>query len=261
MKKMLMAVLVAVMVSLAGLTFAAEEEKVATAAVEEEAVWTPTAEATLVGRIGYVSQYSGSAGYKKPLMSQSIIVGADKGGNGFYVMAENFTPSENESRETDFYVGFYVERLGIKIDGGYGYYWIREHKATDINALYAEITLPSPIWGIVPLIKVEYDFAQKTSEGEDLNGFMYYAGLKREFKLHERITVTPEIGVGGNTGLYGLPAENIAYAREKVDVSVSIIEHLKLKLTLQTQQNLGKQDGIAADTDRLFVYTGAVATF
>lgn len=261
MKRMFLVVLVAVMVTFSAVNIFAAEEKVVASSVEEDAGWTPTAEVTLVGRTGYVSQYAGSAGYKKPLFSQSVTIGADKDGNGFYAMAENFSSSEQEARETDFYVGFYVEKLGLKIDGGYGYYWIREHKAIDIHALYAEITFPSSIWGIVPLIKVEYDFAQKASEGEDLNGLMYYASLKREFKIHERVTVTPEIGLGGNTGLYGLPADNVAYAREKLDVSFSIVEHLKLRLTLQTQQNLGRQEGIAKDTDRLFVSAAIVMTF
>lgn len=262
MKKALIGLLVVVaaLVSLVGVVFAAEEKEINSTKVEEEVKWTPTAEVNITGRTGYLSQYSGSVCYKKPLWSQAVIVGADKGGSGVYVMAENFSPSEQEGRETDAYVGFYIEKFGIKVDAGAAFYWVREHEANDYYAVYMAMELPSPALGIVPIVKMEYDFSKK-EEGEDMNGFMYFVGMKREFSLHERVKVTAEVGVGGNTGLYGLTAENLAYAREKVEIEISIMKWLKLKGTALTQQNLGRQDGIAADTDRLFVYAGAVATF
>ncbi len=260
MKKMFSVVLVAALVIFSAFLAFAAEDKVVLAPAEEEVKWTPTAEMNITGRTGYLSQYSGSACYKNPLWSQAAIIGLDKGGNGFYVMAENFSPSAQEGRETDFYVGFYAEKFGVKVDAGAAFYWVREHKANDYYAVYAAVELPSPALGIVPIVKMEYDFSKK-DEGEDMNGFMYFAGVKREFSLHERVKITAEVGAGGNTGLYGLTAENLAYVREKIEIEISIMKWLKLKGTALTQQNLGRQDGIAADTDRLFVYAGAVATF
>jgi hypothetical protein len=266
MKKTLVAVVIAIFVAFSA--FAAEEEnvvitekKIAAAPAEEETSWKPFVEMSVAGHSGYINEVTGEVVYRKALFSQSVMAGLDKGEKaGIYIQAENFSPSEKETRETDFYVGFYKEVFGAKLDVGATFYWVRENKANDFQAVYAEITFPSPIWGIIPFVKMEYDFSKK-EEGEDMNGFMYFAGVKKEFSLHEKVKIVAEVGAGGNTGVYGLPAENIAYAREKIEISISIFEWLKLKGSAMTQQNLGRQDGIAADTDRLFVSAGVVATF
>lgn len=268
MKKTLMVLFVAMVVFSTVYAFAAEEkafaaeEKIA-AATEEEAKWTPTAEASVAWHSAYINEASGGMLYRKAVSTQSAMVGIDRDGVvGFYVQGENFIPfDDRENEETDFYVGFYAEIADMKFDVGYARYWVRESGELDFNAVYAAVDFPAAVWGIVPFVKMEYDFAKKTEEGENMNGFMYFAGVKREFSLHERVKILAEVGVGGNTGLYGMPVENLAYAREKVEVSISILEWLKLKGTAMTQQNLSHQEGIAEDTSRLFVSTAIVATF
>ena len=167
---------------------------------------------------------------------------------------------KEESEETDFYAGFYTEVAGVKLDAGYAYYWVRESGELDYHAVYAAIDFPAIFWQIVPFVKAEYDFAKGSSE-ISMDGLLYYGGLKREFQLHERVSLLTEISVGGNTGIYGVSAENLAFAREKVEVSFSLTEALKLKVSALTQQNLGKSEGIAAKTDKLFAGAAIVWTF
>jgi hypothetical protein len=230
--------------------------------------WKPTAEVAVGIHSGQVGG-SGALFYDKAVSNQAVTLGLDKSGTGFYLQAENFAPLEKEeSKETDFYLGFYTEAYGMKFDAGYARYWVRETEALDYNAIYASVDFPEVGWKIVPFVKAEYDFAGKEHEIEAVenisvskDGFMYRGGLKREFQPHERVNILAEISIGGNTGIYGLPAENLAFVREKVEVSFSLIEQWKLKVSALTQQNLGKRDGIAADTDRLFASAVIVWTF
>lgn len=241
-------------------------------ALQEKATWAPTVEIVAGVHSGSIDD-DGSLSFRKPFSNQSVLVGVEKAGTGFYVQAENFTPSENEARETDFYVGFYTEFHSVKVDVGGAYYWTRETGELDFHAAYAKIDLPSPFWQIVPFMKAEYRFAKKVAEeGIDdndnvfetktsMDGFIYQGGLRRDFQLHKRVNLTAEVSVGGNTGIYGMPAENLAFAREKLEISISLAEWLKLKVSALTQQNLGLRDGIAADTDKLFVGTSIVVMF
>jgi hypothetical protein len=125
-------------------------------------------------------------------------------------------------------------------------------------------------WKVVPFIKGEYRFATQKEWVEDdegdeysvsLDGFVYYGGFKREFKVTEKVSLNTEVGVGGNTGIYGGQAENLAYAREKVEVSIELIENLNLKIAGMTQQNLGRKDGISSRTDKPFLSASIVWTF
>lgn len=288
MKKIMVVMAVAMFVFSVGIVFAAdealinkpaaaEEKAAAGEAAEEKAAADeekkegikPFAEVSAVFRNQYVDPYSGEKTYQKPLFSQSAMVGVDRNGIGFYIQAENFVPTEGETKETDFYVGFYTEIKGVKIDAGYGRYWIREKGEVDFNGIYAEITFPAPIWGITPFIKGEYRFAKRVEnedgEGISQNGFVYYVGIRREFQLHERVSAIAEIGGGGNTGIYSLPAENLSFAREKLEIKISLMEWMKveakIKASIMTQQNLGLREGIAADTDKLFVSGAIVLTF
>jgi hypothetical protein len=231
--------------------------------------WKSMAEVAVGIHSKYLNEASGALSYDKTMSNQSVMVGMDKNGTGLYIKAENFAPLEKEeNRETDFYLGGYTEIAGAKVDVGYARYWVRKSEALDYNAIYASVDFPEVGWKIVPFVKAEYDFAGKSHETElsekisaSMDGFMYRGGLKREFQLHERVSLLAEVSIGGNTGIYGLPAENLAFAREKVEVSISLAERWKLKVSALTQQNLGKRDGIAADTDRLFVSAAVVWTF
>lgn len=221
--------------------------------------WKPTAEVA----VGIHSGQVGGAGglfYDKTVSNQAVTFGLDKSGTGFYIQAENFAPMEKEAKkETDFYLGFYTEAAGMKFDVGYAHYWIRETGELNWHAAYATVDFPTIGWQIIPFVKAEYDFAINSAVSMD--GFMYRGGLKREFKIHERVNLLVEISVGGNTGIYGMPAENLAFAREKVEVCFSLTEQWKFKVSALTQQNLGKREGIAADTDRLFASAVVVWTF
>jgi len=257
----------------------AEEKVVAEEATEEKTEgWKATGEVSAVVRNQYVDPYAGAKTYQRPLFSQSVMVGLDKDGTGLYIQAENFIPTEGETKETDFYVGLYTEIKGVKIDAGYGRYWVRENGEVDFNGLYAEITFPAPFFEIVPFIKGEYRFAKRVEneegEGISMNGFVYYVGFKREFEICEWFSITAEVGVGGNTGIYSMPAENLSFAREKLELKISLKEWMilvktqskgsvkaYLKGSILTQQNLGLRDGIAADTDKLFVSGAIVLTF
>lgn len=251
MKKALVVMMVAVMVFSASSVLAGEKEE----------GWKPTAEVAIGIHGKYLDEASGALYYDKAMSNQSVMVGLDKNGTGLYVQAENFHPLEKEEkRETNFYVGFYTEAYSMKFDAGYAHYWVRESGELDYHAVYAAIDFPAIGWQIIPFIKAEYNFAAKNSL-ESMNGFLYYGGLKREFQIHERVNLVAELGAGGNTGVYGLPAENLAFAREKVEVSLSLAERWKLKVSALTQQNLGKRDGIAADTDKPFVSVAIVRTF
>lgn len=256
MKKVFFAVLVAVVVLVSFSAFAAEEKSEG---------WTPTAEISAAVHNRYVDEYSGALYFNKAVSNQSVMVGLDKDGTGFYIQADNFIPTEEETAETDFYAGVYTEIYGVKIDAGYGRYWIREVGEVNFNGVYAEITFPAPAWGITPFVKGEYRFAEKVEaeNGEkiSMNGFVYYGGLRREFQIHERVSLTAEVSVGGNTGIYDMPAENLSFAREKVELTISLTDWLKLKASALTQQNLGREEGIAADTEKFFVSGGIAMTF
>lgn len=220
--------------------------------------WKPTAEFTFDVHNAYIDESSGNALFRKTVLMQSAIIGVEKKATGFYVQAENFTPSEQESRETDFYAGFYTEAAGIKIDAGYAYYWAREDSAINFHAVYGTVVFPPCVWQISPFLNAEYRFADKKDTGENLSGFLYYGGIRREFKIYERVNLLTEISLGGNTGIYGMAAANLSFAREKIEFNIVIMDQLKLKFGAMTQQNLGKEEGIASDTDRLFV-TAAIS--
>lgn len=223
---------------------------------EKSEGWTPIVEIAVTANNALLGGTSGMAFYKKSLSTQSLTVGMDKSGTGLYIQALNYSPSKQEGKETDFSLGFYTEVAGVKIDAGYGFWWIREKGTVDYHAIYIGIDFPAPFLGIVPFVKAEYDFAKKEN-GVDMNGFMYYGGLKHEFKPHEKVSIIAEVGAGGNTGVYGMQAENMSFSREKLELTISITDWLKLKGSIATQQNLGLQNGIADDTDKVFT-SGAI---
>jgi hypothetical protein len=249
-------VIAAMLIFLANFAFAAEEQKEG---------WKPFAEISAAVHSAYIDEYSGAATFEKTLFSQSITAGMDKNGIGFYVQGQNFSPSEQEARETDLYAGVYVEKFGMKLDAGYARYWVREKGNIDYNGIYASVDLPAIWWKVVPFVKAEYRFAEKIINEDgakvSMDGLLYLGGLKREFKLHERLSLMAEVSLGGNSGIYGMPAESLAYTREKLEATFSITEWLKLKASAMTQQNLGKRDGIANDTEKLFGSFAVVMTF
>lgn len=259
MKKVFSVIVFVVMFVFVTSAFAAEEEK--------EEGWKPYAEISAGVHNKYVEEYSGALYFNKAMSNQSVMVGLDKDGTGIYLQAENFSPFDREeTEETDFYAGAYAKIYGVKFDIGYGRYWIREVGEVDFNGVYAEVTFPAPFWGIVPFIKGEYRFAEKieTENGEkvSLDGFVYYGGLSKEFEIiPERLKLTLEASIGGHTGIYNMPAENLSFAREKIEIEISLTEWLKLKASALTQQNLGKEEGIAADTEEAFVSGALVFSF
>jgi hypothetical protein len=238
-------------------------------AVEGEAEkvesWKPTAELSVGIHNGMVDDYLGAASFNKPFVRESVTVGAEKGETGFYIQGENFSTSEKEPRNTWFYGGGYTKIFGVKVDAGYAFYQTREKGETDYHGIYTEVTFPEIFWQVVPFVKAEYRFAEKFTDADGaktfMDGFLYIGGLKREFQLHERVNLEAEVSVGGNTGIYGMPAENLSFTREKITLVISLTEQLKLKASALTQQNLGLRDGIAADTDRLFVSAAIVWAF
>lgn len=250
----------------------ATEEKTAAENGEKAEGWKPFAEISATAHNSYLEEYSGSRYFEKFTFIQSTTVGLDKNdAMGVYVQSENFFPfGKNEYEETDLYIAFYAKFYGIKIDAGYGRYLIWKNGEGDYNGIYAEITFPAPIWGIVPFVKGEYRFADKKGEDEDgnefsQNGFLYVVGLKREFQLNERVNLTAKISFGGHDGIYGMPAENLSFAREKLEIKISLVEWMKaeakFKASIMTQQNLGLRDGIAADTEKLFVSGGIAVEY
>lgn len=257
MRKIFSFVMIVAMIFSASFVFAAEKEKAEG--------WKPYAEISAAVHSGYVDEYAGASYYKNTLFTQSLMIGLDKDGTGIYVQADNFIPTEKETAETDFYAGVYTEIAGVKFDIGYGRYWLREKGEIDYNGVYAEITFPAPFLGITPFVKGEYRFAEKieneNGEKVSLNGFVYYGGLRRDFQIHERVNLIAEVSVGGNTGIYDMPAENLSFAREKLEIEISLTDWLKLKASALTQQNLGKEEGIAADTDKLLVSGGVSLNF
>ena len=74
---------------------------------EKEEGWMPTAEISVAVHNAYVDDYSGAVYYRNTMFFQSAMVGLDKSGTGCYFQTENFSPSEQETRDTDFYFGFY----------------------------------------------------------------------------------------------------------------------------------------------------------
>lgn len=234
-------------------------------AVEGEEDWKPTAEVSIGVHNGMVDDYLGAASFNKSFVREAATVGMEKGETGFYVMGENFSTSEKEPRNTWLYVGGYAKIVGVKIDSGLAYYWTREKGEVDYYGVYSELTFPEIFWKIAPFIKAEYRFAEKFTNADggktSMDGFLYIGGLKREFQIHRRVSLEAEVSVGGNTGIYGMPAENLSFTREKITIAISLTEQLKLKVSALTQQNLGLCEGIAADTDRLFVSAAIVWAF
>jgi len=258
-KTVMIGIAMMVILLMAGLAFATEEtltDQKTTAEEKKVEVWKPTAEASVTFNSSNVGG-SGAILHEKPFVSQPIMVGMDKNGkSGVYVKAENFSTSEREPRETDFYAGAYAKFGGMNIDLGVAEYWMREKDINDCYAIYVSTDFPALFLGVIPFINMEYDFSEKV-EGKSMDGLFYRGGLKREFKLHERVSLAAEISLGGNTGVYGLPAENLAFARESVGINISLTNWLKINGSVMTQQILGLQDGIAKNTDRPFV-SGAV---
>jgi len=256
----------------------ATEEKATAEKEEEQEGWKPYVEVSAEFRNLHADDYSGEMLYKSPLLTQTATVGMEytkKVGKdaynkaGFYIRADNFIPSGGENHETDPYFGVNAEIKDWKFDIGYGRYLNWEHESVDFNGLFFEITAPALIWDITPFIKGEYRFSERIKNEEDegisQNGFLYYVGLKREFELHKRISLVLEVGFGGHTGIYGMPAENISFAREKLEIKISLVEWMKaeakFKASVMTQQNLGLRDGIAADTEKLFVSGGIAVEY
>lgn len=244
------------------LAFAAEEQTLTfmgQKAVIENG-WKPTAEASATFNSSNVGG-SGMILHEKPFASQLIKIGIDKDETlGGYVKTENFSTSGKEPRETDFYAGAYGKFGGISIDLGVAEYWMREKSINNCYAIYASADFPALFLGINPFINMEYDFSEKV-EGKSMDGLFYQGGLKREFKLHERVSLDTEISLGGNTGVYGLPAENLAFSRESVGINISLTSWLKINGSVMTQQIWGLQDGIAKNTDRPFVSGAIVGSF
>ncbi|MFA5777718.1 MAG: hypothetical protein WC906_04730 [Parcubacteria group bacterium] len=258
--------LIAVMAVLAfffsvGISSAEEKSKVS---------WRVIGDASVSIHNKYADEITGEMYYDNPISTQSATVGVEKENTGLYIKAENYAPLRHEPKETDVYFGFYTEACGMEFDVGFAHYWMREKGEIDYNAIYGEVNFPEVIWGIVPFLKAEYRFATQKEWVEDeegneysnsLDGFAYYGGFKREFKVTEKVSLNVEVGAGGNTGIYGGQAENLAYAREKVEVSVELIENLNLKIAGMTQQNLGRKDGISSRTDKPFVGASIVWNF
>jgi hypothetical protein len=253
MKRLLVVMTVLAMIFSVSFAFAEEETK----------GWKPFGEANIKMHNKYIDEVTGSISYDNPVSTQSVMGGAEKDEIGLYVQAENFSPLEKqESKETDFYLGLYAEAYGMKFDASYAYYLVREKGEPDYHAFYGSVDSPEICWGIILFAKAEYRFATRKEWVEDeegnehpvsLDGFAYYGGFKREFKVTEKVSLNAEVGVGGNTGIYGGQAENLAYAREKVEISIEMIENLNLKIAGMTQQNLGRKDGIASRTDKPFL--------
>lgn len=241
--------------------------------------WKPGLEMTLGVHDGYVEEISGAALFSKPVCIQTATLYAEKKGSGFYAMAVNFSPEKQESEETDFYAGFYTDLPGVQIDAGYAYYWWREDLAIDFQGVYGLFVLPKFVWEIYPFVNAEYRFAEKKVtdlypdishrrlkrqcefSDEDLGGFLYQAGFKKNFTINKRFSIMTEVSLGGNTGLYGLSAENLGFIREKLDIVISPFKPLTINISGMTQQNLGKEEGIAADTEKMFVSATMVWSF
>jgi hypothetical protein len=233
---------------------------------EEKNGWNFSAEANVGMHSGYIDESSGAVLYGDPVSNQSLMIGVEKQGTGFYLKAENFIPFEKESKETDFYGGLYTEAGGMKFDLGYAHYWMREKNEASYHAIYGSADFPEVGWQIIPFVKAEYRFATKQGVDEHgscfpLDGFVYQGGFKREFKITKKVSLNTEVAIGGNTGIYGLPAENLSFAREKIGAVFSFSERWKVKVSALTQQNLGKKDGIAAETEKLFVSAVIVWAF
>lgn len=253
MKRFLVVLVVMAMVFSAGFVFAEEEKTEG---------WKFNGEVGVGIHNRYVDENTGELWYDKPVSTQSATIGVEKGETGFYIQAENFSPfRKKESKETDFYLGFYTEAKGIKFDAGIARYQVREKGEIDYSAVYGEVEFPEVGLGIIPFLNAEYRFADKKLQWEDedgnvfstsMSGFVYYGGFKREFKVAKMVSLNAEVGAGGNTGIYEGQAENLAYVREKVEVSIEMIKNLNLKIAGMTQQNLGRKQGIASRTDKPF---------
>jgi hypothetical protein len=265
MKKLFATVLIVLAMVFSTSIVMAEEEM-----EQKNEGWKPAVEFNVGFHNGWLDETSGQLLYNKPVSTQAVTAGIEKSGTGFYFSAENFAPfGREEPKATNIYLGSFFEILGAKADIGLAYYKVREEDGDKEYAIYAGVDFPEIFWQIVPFIKAEYRFAGNVYEEDEegniqrtsLDGFLCYVGLKREFKINERISLLTELGAGGNPGIYGMPAENLAFAREKAELVIGLSKQWKLNLSAMTQQNTGKAEGIAADTDKLFVGISLAWTF
>lgn len=251
MKKLFAVLVVLAMVFSTSFSFA-EEKK-------EKDGWKFNSEANVGMHNRYVDEDTGELWFSKPVSIQSAMIGFEKAETGFYFQVENFAPFEKqESKETDFYLGFYTEAWGMKFDGGYGHYWTRERGEADWHSFYGSVDFPLLRWGIIPFAKAEYRLATQKEWVEDdnggeypisLNGFLYQVGLKREFKLTEKVSVVARLTSGGNTGALGYETSNLAYVGGKVEGVIDVGNNLKLKPAVYYQKNLGSDGNIASEAD------------
>jgi hypothetical protein len=218
----------------------AQEEK-------EKDGWKVSGEVSVGIHSKYVDEISGELSYGRPVSTQSAMIGVEKDATGFYLKAENFIPFEKkEAKESDFYLGFYTEAKGMKFDFGYAHYWVRKDGESDCHAVYGVVDFPQIGWRVVPFAKAEYRIAsEKRGEG----GFVYRGGLKREFPIHKKVSLTAEMSMGGNSGIHGYKVDNISFGRAKAEASVEISEQLKFKIYAFAQRNLGSDGGIASGTN------------
>ena len=251
MKKTFAVLVVLAIVFSVGFVFAEEKEN--------KDSWKFFGEASVGMHNKYVDDDTGELWYDKSISTQSAMIGFEKAGTGFYFQADNFVPFEKqESKETDIYLGFYTEAWGMKFDGGLGHYWTREKGEADWHSLYGSVDFPSLGWGIVPFTKAEYRLATRKEWVEDengnenpvsLNGFFYQVGLKREFKLTEKVSIVAKLTSGGNTGALGYETSNLAYIGGKVEGVIDVGNNFKLKPTVYYQKNLGGEGSVAAEAN------------
>jgi hypothetical protein len=262
MKKRLAFLAMALVIFSAGFVLAEGNER----AEQEARSWELTGEMGMGIHSGYYDD-TGEKTYKHPVSTQTVTVNYEKDGTGVYIQAENFIPFRNEeSKETDFYVGFFTEAWEMKFDFGYAHYWAWERGSINYHALYGKIEFPEIFWGIVPFLKAEYRIANRSGLDDfgnpiSMDGFWYQGGLKRHFELNKKLTLNTEVAVGGNTGIHGYKAENLAFVREKAELTYALDEQWKLKLMGMGQQGLGGKNGIAGGTDEWVVSFWIVYTF
>ena len=256
MKRIVVILLVAAMVSSASIGYA-EEEKEKTLEVEVAAGVAS----------GYIDLVAGQLWYDKPVSIQHITLLSKL---GLYAHVANYSPFTSEMKETDMYLGYYKEFWGMSIETGYAYYMVHKAGELSYHALYAEMELPKIWWQITSFVRGEYRIAtgKAVQTDEDGNiqrtsqdGFLYFGGLKREFKLSDSFSLEIKGTLGGNTGLYGMPAENLAFLREQITLSYALDKHWSVKGWGMTQQNLGRDEGIATGTQKGFYGMSLVWTF
>ena len=251
--KRILAVLavLAVLVSSVNFVFAADKE--------ETGKWNVIAGAKLGIENRLLDEMTGEVLFSKPVFTQGALIGVERNKTtGFYLAVENHQSLQNEYDQTYIYFGGYTKIWGIKIDGGYAHYWIRTKDEIDYHGIYTEFEFPQ-VFTVTPVVKMEYRMGKGVSVDDggvrhNMNGFAYYGGVKKELKVSDSVSVIPEIGAGGNTGIYDSGTDNLAYARAKVSASIDLGKEIKLKPYVLYQKNLGSQEGIAADANgKVFV--------